>query len=126
MGLNTVLVPAYWDLTEPIQGQFDFALTDKVMSQARENNLKVIFLWFGAWKNSMSCYAPFWFKDAYTNYPRAYTQQDQPLAIASAISAIVLHADKNTCTLWMMHIASVDREQVAVLLIHSVHATVMP
>ena len=31
MGLNTVLVPAYWDLTEPVEGQFDFSLTDKVI-----------------------------------------------------------------------------------------------
>ena len=27
MGLNTVLVPAYWDLTEPQKGKFDFSLT---------------------------------------------------------------------------------------------------
>ncbi len=64
MGLNTVLVPAYWDLTEPQEGQFDFTLTDKTIEQARLNGLKVVFLWFGAWKNSMSCYAPLWFKDA--------------------------------------------------------------
>ena len=55
MGLNTVLVPAYWDLTEPVEGQFDFSLTDKVIDQAQKNHLKVIFLWFGAWKNSMRC-----------------------------------------------------------------------
>ena len=51
MGLNTVLVPAYWDLTEPQEGKFDFTLTDKVIQQARANDLKVVFLWFGAWKN---------------------------------------------------------------------------
>ena len=117
MGLNTVLVPAYWDLTEPIQGQFDFALTDKVISQARENNLKVIFLWFGAWKNSMSCYAPLWFKEDYKKYPRAYTQEGKPLEIASAFSDNVLQADKNAFTQWMMHIASVDREQGTVIMI---------
>ena len=55
MGLNTVLVPTYWDLTEPQEGKFDFTLTDKVIQQARANDLKVVFLWFGAWKNSMSC-----------------------------------------------------------------------
>ena len=48
MGLNTVLVPAYWDLTEPQKGKFDFSLTEKVINQARENNLKIICLWFGA------------------------------------------------------------------------------
>lgn len=43
MGLNTVLVPAYWELIEPIEGQFDFTLTDKVLQQARLNDLKIIF-----------------------------------------------------------------------------------
>ena len=32
MGLNTVLVPAYWDLTEPQEGKFDFTLTDAEMA----------------------------------------------------------------------------------------------
>ena len=36
MGLNTVLVPAYWDLLEPVEGHFDFTLTDKVLEQARK------------------------------------------------------------------------------------------
>lgn len=58
LGLNTVFVPAYWEFIEPTEGKFDFALVDRVIEKARENDLKVIFLWFGAWKNSMSCYAP--------------------------------------------------------------------
>ena len=74
MGLNTVLVPAYWDLIEPVEGEFDYSLTDKVLEEARRNDLKVIFLWFGAWKNSMSCYAPLWFKQDFEKYPRAYTK----------------------------------------------------
>ena len=63
-GLNTVLVPAQWDLIEPEEGHYDFSLIDTTIFRARENGLKVIFLWFGAWKNSMSCYAPLWFKHA--------------------------------------------------------------
>lgn len=81
MGLNTVLVPAYWDLIEPVEGQYDFTLTDKAIEQARANNLKIIFLWFGAWKNSMSCYTPLWFKTNYNKYPRAITQNGKPLEI---------------------------------------------
>ena len=67
MGLNTVLVPAYWDLIEPQEGKFNFSLIDKAIEQARKNELKIIFLWFGAWKNSMSCYAPMWFKNNYAS-----------------------------------------------------------
>ena len=49
-GLNTVLVPAQWDLTEPTEGRFDFSLIDETINVARQNNLKVVFLWFGVEK----------------------------------------------------------------------------
>lgn len=117
MGLNTVLVPAYWDLIEPIEGVFDFTLTDKVIQQARQNDLKVIFLWFGVWKNSMSCYAPLWFKENYKKYPRAHTQSGKPLEIASAFSENVFQADNRAFSQWMKHIASIDKEEGTVIMI---------
>lgn len=115
MGLNTVLVPAYWDLTEPTEGQFDFTLTDKVIQQARKNDLKVVFLWFGAWKNSMSCYAPLWFKQNYKKYPRAYTKAGKPLEIASSFSENVFQADSKAFSEWMKHVAAVDKEETVVM-----------
>ena len=117
MGLNTVLVPTYWDLTEPVEGQFDFSLTDKVIDQARKNHLKVIFLWFGAWKNSMRCYAPLWFKKNYKKYPRSYTENGKPLEIASAFSEEVFKADNRAFSQWMKHIASIDKEEGTVIMI---------
>lgn len=117
MGLNTVLVPAYWELTEPEEGVFDFSLTDKVLAQARENHLKVIFLWFGAWKNSMSCYAPLWFKENYKKYPRSYNEQGKPLEIASVFSENVFQADNRAFTRWLKHIAEADKEFGTVIMI---------
>ncbi|MBQ8672748.1 MAG: DUF5597 domain-containing protein [Bacteroides sp.] len=117
MGLNTVLVPAYWDLTEPEEGVFDFSLTDKVVEQARKNDLKVIFLWFGAWKNSMSCYAPQWFKEDYKKYPRARTQSGKPLEIASAFSENVFQADNRAFSQWMRHLTAIDKEEGTVIMI---------
>lgn len=117
MGLNTVLVPAYWDLIEPVEGSFDFTLTDKVLQQARRNNLKVVFLWFGAWKNSMSCYAPLWFKENYKRFPRAYTRNGKPLEIASAFSEAVYEADQRAFSKWMQHIATADKEEGTVIMI---------
>ncbi len=117
MGLNAVLVPAYWDLTEPVEGQYDFTLTDKVLEQARKNDLKVIFLWFGAWKNSMSCYAPLWFKENSRKYPRAHTHSGKPLEIASAFSENVYQADHRAFSHWMEHIAANDKEEGTVLMI---------
>ena len=80
LGLNTVLVPAYWDLTEPTEGHYDFTLVDRVIDRARDNQLQVVFLWFGVWKNSMSCYAPAWFKQDTKKYPRAMTRSGKPLS----------------------------------------------
>lgn len=117
MGLNTVLVPAYWELTEPSEGVFDFTLTDKVLEQARKYDLKVIFLWFGAWKNSMSCYAPLWFKENSQKYPRVHTRNGKPLEIASPFSENVYQADHRAFYHWMEYIAANDKEEGTVLMI---------
>ncbi|MBO5311094.1 MAG: DUF5597 domain-containing protein [Bacteroidales bacterium] len=117
MGLNTVLVPAYWDMTEPQEGVFDFSLTDKVLEEARVRNLKVIFLWFGAWKNSMSCYAPLWFKSDSRRFPRARTADGKPLEIASAFSEEVFKADNKAFRAWLTHIAEMDKAHGTVIMV---------
>jgi len=110
MNLNTVLVPVYWDMVEPVEGDFDFSLIDTTLEEARHCGLKVVFLWFGAWKNSMSCYAPSWFKSDYKKYPRAYTSEGKPLEIASAFSENVYQADSRAFKAWLGHLADVDKE----------------
>lgn len=45
-------------------------------------------------ENSMSCYAPLWFKENTRKYPRAMTRRGKPLEIASAFSDNILQADK--------------------------------
>ncbi len=116
-GVNTVFVPAYWDLIEQTEGKFDFSLVDRVIDQARANELRVIFLWFGAWKNSMSCYAPLWFKQDTKRFPRAITERGKPLEIASAFSDNVLQADKKAFTALMRHIADYDRHEQTVIMV---------
>ena len=93
LGLNTVLVPVYWELLEPEEGQMDFTLVDRTIEVARQQGLKIVPLWFGTWKNSMSCYAPTWFKRDVKRFPRAVTKEGKPLEIASCFSDNVLQAD---------------------------------
>ena len=69
--LNTVLIPVYWELLEPKEGKFDFQLVDDLIKEARAHNLKIVLLWFGAWKNSMSSHAPAWVKLDQKRFPRA-------------------------------------------------------
>lgn len=116
LGLNTVFVPACWDLMEPEEGKFDFSLIDETIKVARENRLKIVLLWFGAWKNSMSCYAPLWFKCDSKRFPRATTANGKPLEIASAFSEDVFQADNKAFGRLMQHIADIDRKENTVVM----------
>lgn len=71
MNLNSVIAPVYWELTEPSEGEFEYSFVDSLIQNARLNDMKLVLLWFGSWKNSMSCYTPAWVKINETKYPRA-------------------------------------------------------
>ena len=116
LGLNTVLVPAYWELMEPVEGQFDFTLIDRTIDVARREQLHVVFLWFGAWKNSMSCYAPAWFKQDTKRFPRAMTAEGKQMEIVSCFSENVLQADLKAFSALMRHIRERDPQREVVVM----------
>ena len=121
LGLNTVLVPVYWEFLEPSEGLMDFTLVDRTIDVARQQGLKIVPLWFGAWKNSMSCYTPVWFKRDVKRFPRAVTKEGKPLEIASCFSDNVLQADLQAFSALMQHIAEKDplREVVIMMQIEN-------
>ena len=116
LGLNTVLVPAYWELMEPVEGQFDFTLIDRTIDMARQEHLHVVFLWFGVWKNSMSCYTPGWFKQDTKRFPRAMTAEGKQVEIASCFSDNVLQADLKAFSALMRHIREKDPQREVVIM----------
>ena len=75
LGLNTLLLPVTWELTEPVEGQFSFELVDTLIEQARSFQMKIIFLWFGTWKNAQCMYAPEWVKKDMKRFPRAQVER---------------------------------------------------
>ena len=116
LGLNTVLVPAYWELMEPVEGKFDFTLIDRTIDVAQREQLQVVFLWFGAWKNSMSCYTPGWFKRDTKRFPRAMTAEGKHMEIASCFSDNVLQADLKAFSALMRHIRKKDPQREVVVM----------
>ncbi|MCQ2165738.1 MAG: DUF5597 domain-containing protein [Bacteroidales bacterium] len=116
MGLNTVLAPVSWELIEPEEGQFDMSSLDVILTEARRNELKVVLLWFGTWKNSMSCYAPEWFKRDTKRSPRAHAPEGKPVEEASSLSKNVLEADRRAFCRIMEYLRDHDaREQTVIM-----------
>jgi beta-galactosidase GanA len=117
MNLNTLLVPVYWELIEPVEGKFDFSLVDGAIKGARKHHIKLVFLWFGSWKNSMSCYAPLWVKENQARFPRARDARGRAQEIMTPFSDENLKADVRVFTALMKHIMTVDGNEHTVILI---------
>jgi beta-galactosidase GanA len=117
MHLNTVLTPVSWELIEPEKGRFDFKLVDGLIDEARQNNLHLVFLWFGSWKNSMSSYAPAWAKTNLQRFPRTEDRDGKGLEIFSPFSDANRDADARVFAAFMRHLRKVDGHKHTVLLI---------
>ncbi|MGD9636268.1 MAG: DUF5597 domain-containing protein, partial [Pirellulales bacterium] len=117
LNLNTVLVPAYWDLIEPREEVFDFTLVDGIIEGARKHNLRLVFLWFGSSKNSMSCYAPAWVKSNQERFPRSVGKDGRGLEILSPLSEENVKADAAAFAAFMRHLREVDGDQHTVIMV---------
>jgi hypothetical protein len=117
MHLNTILVPVYWELFEPQEGKFDFTLVDSLIASARNNDLKIVVLWFGSWKNSMSCYAPFWVKNNQERFPRSRTKEGKAIEILTSFSNENRNADTKAFASLMKHLRVVDGNQNTVVMV---------
>jgi regulator of sigma D len=117
MNLNTVLTPIYWELIEKEEGQFDFSLVDDLIIRARKEDLKLIFLWFGSWKNSMSSHAPAWIKLNQKKYPRVKDEKNKSHEILTPFGENNLKADANAFQKLMAHIKDFDQKEQTVIMI---------
>ena len=117
LNLNTVVAPVYWDRSEPEEGVFDWTLLDGLIEQAREHDMRLVLLWFGAWKNSMSCYAPNWVKLDPERFPRSRDRDGRAQEILSPFSANVLAADRTAYTAFMRHLREIDAGHHTVIMV---------
>jgi beta-galactosidase GanA len=115
--LNTVLAPVYWELVEPTEGRFEFATVDSLIADARANDMRLVLLWFGSWKNSMSSYAPAWVKTNQARFPRTEATRGQGQEILSPFVAANADVDARAFAALMRHLRSIDGVRHTVLMV---------
>ncbi|HEU5101740.1 MAG TPA: DUF5597 domain-containing protein [Roseiflexaceae bacterium] len=116
LNFNTVLAPVSWELIEPREGEFDFALVDGLLQEARRHNLRLILLWFGSWKNGMSSYIPLWVKQDYARFPRAKLG-GETAEVLSTLAEANWQADARAFAALMRHLGEVDGQDHTVIMV---------
>ena len=114
---NTVLAGVSWELVEPEEGRFDFSLVDGLIQDARRSGLRLVFLWFGSWKNGMSSYIPVWVKKDYTRFPRVRLQERGTVEVLSTLAEANWRADAKAFAALMRHIREVDGDSRTVIMV---------
>jgi beta-galactosidase GanA len=117
MHLNTVLAPVSWELMEPVEGRFNFANVDSLLADARANDMRLVLLWFGSWKNSMSSYAPAWVKTNQYRFPRTEATRGHGQEILSPFGAANVDADSRAFAALMRHLRSADAARHTVIMV---------
>ena len=113
---NTLEIPVYWEQFEPQPGKFDPSIVDLMIKGAREHNVRLVFLWFGTWKNGSSHYLPPWAKAHPDLYPRMMATNGTRIDSPSPFAPVAMKADMNAFSALMRHIKSVDPVHTVIMI----------
>jgi hypothetical protein len=124
-GVRTVIGAASWELVERQEGRFDFAAVDDLVRQAKAHGMRLVMLWFGAFKNAVSTYAPTWVRRDLERFPRAERDPNakitglaanmEPGATLSVFNDRLLTADARAFAALMRHLHEVDRDHTVIM-----------
>lgn len=112
---NTVEVPVGWEQIEPVEGQFDFSWLDTLLRQARENNVRLVLLWFGTWKNTAPAYAPAWVKLDQKRFPHMINAKGEVHYALSPHYRATLEADKRAFVKLMEYLRKNDPQNTVIM-----------
>lgn len=116
LGVNTIELPIYWQNIEPKPGVYNFEELEQIVISARENNIRLVLLWFGSYKNGRSQYAPPWVLNNPDKYPRMKNSAGDEIYVLSAISKTNLSADIKAFVEVMKFLKKIDGEDQTVIM----------
>ncbi|HWW27826.1 MAG TPA: DUF5597 domain-containing protein [Caulobacter sp.] len=116
MHANTLEIPVAWEQIEPTEGQFDFSYVDVLLKQARDNDVKLVLLWFGTWKNNGPQYAPEWVKLDNKRFPRVVNAKGEVKNSLSPHFPATLEADKKAFVALMRHLKAADPDHTVIMI----------
>ena len=125
MGIRTVIGAASWAQVEPVEGEFDFSTVDAQIEAARTRGMRLVLIWFGAFKNAgrptrrAGC-ARTWSASPARSCPGSDTglftyPGAMPKPVLSVFSADLLDADRRAFVRFMEHLAEADPEHAVVM-----------
>jgi beta-galactosidase GanA len=117
MYLNSIMLPVCWDLMEPVEGEFDFSLLRGALNLARSLGLRLVPLWFGTWKNCMSCYVPSWVKRDTARFTRVRTANGEPQEMISPECDAASQADARAFAAMMRWLREYDSNHQTVIMV---------
>lgn len=125
-GVNTVIAPVSWEQVEPVEGQLDFSIVDGLVEDARSAGVRLVMIWFGAFKNAFSTYAPGWVRADRERFPRADRGAkplktpfsypgSMPRPSLSVFSHDLFEADRTAYVALLKHLANIDPDHTVIM-----------
>jgi len=125
MHARLVIGSASWAQVEPEEGSFDFSTVDAQLDHARAHGLRMALIWFGAFKNAGSTFAPGWVRSDPQRFPRAVIEKKGDIAwtyagqtakpVLSVFSPELRDADRRAFCSMMQHLADHDADHTIVM-----------